>query len=321
MVFFLLRRLTQGLAMVLLVSVLMFTAVYAIGDPISLLVPPDATEQTMQLARESLGLDQPLYVQYFKFLGNALQGDLGTSFVFREGALRVILDRLPATLELATAAMTLAIVIGVPFGILAGLNPRGWWDRSVMFGSVIGFSLPTFWIGILLILALSVELGIFPSSGRGETATLFGVEFSFLTFDGLRHLALPALSLSLFPMAILARLARAGVREAMNLDFSRFARAQGNTRRDIVAHYVLRYISIPLVTMIGLYFGTLIAFAVVTESVFSWPGMGKLIIESINLLDRPIVVAYVMMTVLLFLAINLIVDVIYCILDPRVRMG
>lgn len=307
--------------MVLVASMLIFTAVYAIGDPIALLVPPDATQETIDQVRQTLGLNEPLYAQYLKFLANALHGDLGISYVFRESALKVILERLPATLELASAAMILAIVVGVPLGIIAGVKPGSLFDRSLMLGSVLGFSLPTFWVGILLILLFAVELGILPASGRGPTVELLGVPFSFLTIDGLRHLLLPALSLSLFPMAILARLARSGVREAMNLDFSRFARAQGNTKSAIVIHYVLRYISIPLVTVIGLYFGTLIAFAVVTESVFSWPGMGKLIIESINQLDRPMVVAYIMLSVLLFISINLIVDLIYSLLDPRVRVG
>ncbi len=252
MLFFLMRRLAQGLLMVLVASMLIFTAVYAIGDPIALLVPPDATQETIDQVRQTLGLNEPLYAQYLKFLANALHGDLGISYVFRESALKVILERLPATLELASAAMILAIVVGVPLGIIAGVKPGSLFDRSLMLGSVLGFSLPTFWVGILLILLFAVELGILPASGRGPTVELLGVPFSFLTIDGLRHLLLPALSLSLFPMAILARLARSGVREAMNLDFSRFARAQGNTKSAIVIHYVLRYISIPLVTVIGL---------------------------------------------------------------------
>ena len=172
----------------------------------------------------------------------------------------------------------------------------------------------------MLILFFAVELGLLPASGRGETVELFGVALSFLTLDGLRHLILPALSLSLLPMAILGRLTRSGVIEALNLDFSRFARAQGNSRNQIVMRYVLRYISIPLVTVFGIYFGTLIAFTVVTESVFSWPGTGKLIIESIGQLDRPLVLAYMMLSIVLFMVINLVVDVLYCLLDPRVRL-
>ena len=320
MTFFLLRRCFQGLLMVLVASVLVFIGVYAIGDPMALLVPTDATTQTREAAARALGLDRPLYEQYFTFLTNALQGNLGVSFVFRENALTVILERLPATLELASAAMFLALVIGVPLGAVAGMTPGGLADRSLLIGSVLGLSLPTFWIGILLILFFAVQLGLLPASGRGETVEIFGVALSFLTLDGLRHLILPALSLSLLPMAILGRLTRSGVIEALNLDFSRFARAQGNSRNQIVMRYVLRYISIPLVTVFGIYFGTLIAFTVVTESVFSWPGMGKLIIESIGQLDRPLVLAYMMLSIVLFMVINLVVDVLYCLLDPRVRL-
>ena len=306
--------------MVLVASVLVFVGVYAIGDPMALLVPTDATTETREAAARALGLDRPLYEQYLTFLTNALQGNLGVSFVFRENALTVILERLPATLELASAAMFLALVIGVPLGAVAGMAPGGLADRSLLIGSVLGLSLPTFWIGILLILFFAVELGLLPASGRGETVVIFGVALSFLTLDGLRHLILPALSLSLLPMAILGRLTRSGVIEALNLDFSRFARAQGNSRNQIVMRYVLRYISIPLVTVFGIYFGTLIAFTVVTESVFSWPGMGKLIIESIGQLDRPLVLAYMMLSIVLFMVINLVVDVLYCLLDPRVRL-
>ena len=320
MTLFLLRRFFQGLLMVLVASVLVFVGVYAIGDPMALLVPTDATTQTREAAARALGLDRPLYEQYLTFLTNALQGNLGVSFVFRENALTVTLERLPATLELASAAMFLALVIGVPLGAVAGMTPGGLADRSLLIGSVLGLSLPTFWIGILLILFFAVELGLLPASGRGETVEVFGVALSFLTLDGLRHLILPALSLSLLPMAILGRLTRSGVIEALNLDFSRFARAQGNSRNQIVMRYVLRYISIPLVTVFGIYFGTLIAFTVVTESVFSWPGMGKLIIESIGQLDRPLVLAYMMLSIVLFMVINLVVDVLYCLLDPRVRL-
>ena len=320
MTLFLLRRFFQGLLMVLVASLLIFIGVYAIGDPMALLVPTDATTETREAAARALGLDRPLYEQYLTFLTNALQGNLGVSFVFRENALTVILERLPATLELASAAMFLALVIGVPWGAVAGMTPGGLADRSLLIGSVLGLSLPTFWIGILLILFFAVELGLLPASGRGETVEIFGVALSFLTLDGLRHLILPALSLSLLPMAILGRLTRSGVIEALNLDFSRFARAQGNSRNQIVMRYVLRYISIPLVTVFGIYFGTLIAFTVVTESVFSWPGMGKLIIESIGQLDRPLVLAYMMLSIVLFMVINLVVDVLYCLLDPRVRL-
>lgn len=321
MVLFLVRRLAQAVLVLFEVSVLVFVGVYLIGDPSTLLIPPDANQQTAAAVRASMGLDRPLYEQYGLFLWNALQGDLGTSFVFRQSALDVILERLPATFELALSAMLIAITSGVPLGLLAGAYPDTAIDRSLMIGSVLGFSLPTFWVGILFILLFAVTLGVLPASGRGETVAVLGVRWSFLTLDGLSHLALPALNLALFPMALMVRLTRAGMREAMDLDFARFARAQGNSRRQVVVHYVLKYVSIPLVTMAGLYFGTLLAFAVVTETVFSWPGMGKLLIDSISLLDRPVIVAYLLVTVIVFVLLSLIVDLAYAALDPRVRLN
>ena len=249
-----------------------------------------------------------------------MQGDFGQSFFFRESALKVILERLPATLELAFTAMVMAVVVGVPVGLLAGMWPDSRLDRGIVVGSILGFSTPTFMVGLLLILLFAVTLGWLPSGGRGETIRVAGMELSILTMDGLRHILLPALNLALFPMAFLIRLTRSGMREAMGLDFVRFARAQGLSLGTVIRMHVLKYIAIPIVTLVGLQFGILIAFAVVTESIFAWPGMGKLIIESINKLDRPVVVAYIMMTVLLFIVINLLVDLVYSFLDPRVRL-
>ena len=319
MLLFLARRVVQALVVLLVVSLLVFVGVYLIGDPMTLLIPPEADAAMVARTRAEMGLDAPLYMQYLRFLGNAVQGDLGNSFVFRESAVAVILERLPATMELALMAMLIAVVVGVPLGLVAGALPNTGVDNTLMLGSVLAFSLPTFWVGILLILLFSVTLGWLPSSGRGETVDVFGVDLSILTPNGLRHILLPALNLSLFPMALMIRLTRAGMREAMELDFVKFARAHGNSKSQVIRHYVLKYISIPLVTMIGLYFGILIAFAVVTESVFSWPGMGKLIIDSIKLLDRPLIVAYMMIAVVIFVVLGLIVDLLYALLDPRVR--
>ena len=321
MVLFLAKRFGQAVFVLIAVSLIVFIGVYFIGDPSTLLIPPDASTETAERVRKSMGLDAPLYVQYLVFMFNALQGDLGTSFVFRQSALQIILERFPATFELALSAMVIAIAIGVPLGLIAGAAADTPLDRSLMVGSVLGFSLPTFWVGILLILLFAVTLGWLPASGRGDTVAVFGIQWSFFTLDGLRHLVLPAFNLALFPLALLVRMTRAGMREAMDLDFARFARAQGNSRTQVVIHYVLKYISIPIVTMAGLYFGILIAFAVVTETVFSWPGMGKLLIDSINLLDRPIIVAYLLVTVVVFVTLSLIVDLVYALLDPRVRLN
>jgi len=250
----------------------------------------------------------------------ALHGDLGKSFVHGSSALGLILERMPATMELAIAAMVMAIAIGIPLGLWAGLRPNSFAGRSIMAGSILGFSLPTFWVGLMLIMVFSVMLGWLPSNGRGPTTLLFGVPVSFLSLEGWRHLILPATTLALFKLALLIRLTRSSTREALLQDYVKFARAKGLTSARVIGVHVLRNILIPIVTVIGLEFGSVIAFAIVTESVFAWPGMGKLLIDSINLLDRPIIVAYLLVIVLMFIVINLIVDVLYSALDPRVRL-
>lgn len=317
---YLLKRLAEAAVALLLVSMLVFAGINAIGDPVSLLLAADALPAAEAALRERLGLDRPLPQQYLAFLGNALQGDLGDSFYFREPALAVIAERLPATMELALVAMAIAVLVGVPLGLWAGANPGTWVDRTIVTGSILGFSLPTFMVGLLLIMLFSVTLGWLPSGGRGDTVRVLGVEWSLLTLDGWRHVLLPALNLAVFPLAFLVRLARSGMREALSLDFVRFARAQGLSKGRVVRLHVLKYVAVPIVTVIGLQFGVLIAFAVVTESIFSWPGMGKLIIDAINQLDRPLVVAYILVTSVLFIALNLLVDLLYGWLDPRARL-
>ena len=317
---YVLKRLLQSVFVCWAVSVVVFVGVYQIGDPTMLLVPPEAGPEARARLQEELGLHLPLHEQYFRFVVNALQGNLGKSFVFRQSALQIIIERLPATFELAFMAMLIAVVVGIPLGLLAGVYPDTWIDRVLTVGSVLGFSLPTFWVGILLIFLFAVQLGWLPASGRGPTVSIAGIGFSIFTLEGLRAITLPALNLALFPLGFIIRLTRSGMREAMGLDFAKFARAQGNSRGQVVRRYILKYISIPLVTLIGLYFGILLAFAVVTESVFAWPGMGKLIIDSIERLDRPVIVAYLMMTVLVIVALNLLVDLVYVLLDPRIRL-
>jgi peptide/nickel transport system permease protein len=254
------------------------------------------------------------------FLTGALHGDLGRSFVFNEPALKLIAQRMPATLELAVTAVLLSVVVGVPLGLYAGMRPDGFLGRTIMAGSILGFSLPTFWVGLMLIMVFAVQLGWLPSTGRGATAAFLGVQWSFLTRDGLRHMLMPALNLSLFNISLVLRLTRAGVRETLPMDYIKFARAKGLSPARVVLVHVLKNIMIPGVTVVGLELGSTIAFAVVTESVFAWPGMGKLIIDSINVLDRPVIVAYLMMIVLLIITINLLVDILYTVLDPRVRL-
>ena len=259
-------------------------------------------------------------MQFWIFLTSALSGDLGKSFVHGVPALDLILSRMPATLELAGVALILSIGIGIPLGLIAGLAPKSLVGRGIMTSSIFGFSLPNFWLGLMLILAFSVELKWLPAGGRGETREILGIQWSFVTLDGLRHLLLPALTLAIYKASLVVRLAYAGTREALLQDFVRFARAKGLSRTRIVGVHVLKTILIPVVTVVGLELGSMIAFAVVTETVFAWPGMGKLLIESIYRLDRPVIVAYLIVVVLMFVVINFIVDFIYTLLDPRVRL-
>ena len=316
-----LRRLTQSAFVLVAMSVLVFLGVYAIGNPIELLVNPQADEAEKLRATIALGLDRPLHEQYFTFLRGALSGDLGRSFVYGVPALELILSKLPATVELALVAMVLAVGIGIPLGLLAGLKPEGWVSRSIMTGSILGFSLPTFWVGLVLIMLFSVHLGWLPSGGRGETVTVLGLRFSVFTADGLAHVLLPAFNLALFKLSLLIRLTRAQTREALLQDYVRYARAKGLRASRVVGVHVLKNILIPIVTVIGLELGSVIAFAIVTESIFAWPGTGKLLIDSINQLDRPVIVAYLLVIVTLFVSINLVVDLLYTALDPRVRSG
>ncbi len=318
---FLLRRLLQSIVVLVAMSLLVFIALYAIGNPIDILLSPDADQAERARTIAAFGLDQPLWQQYFFFIKQAVHGDLGRSFSFGTPALLLIAERLPATLELAIGAILLAIVLGVPLGLWAGLRPHGIAGKTIMTMSILGFSLPTFWVGMMLIMLFAVHLGWLPSGGRGETALLFGVPVSFLTLDGLKHLVLPAFNLALFNIALVIRLTRAGAQEALLQDYVRFARAKGLRNVRIVGVHVLKNILIPVITVIALQFGSIIAFAIVTESIFAWPGMGKLIIDSIRVLDRPVIVAYLILTVVLFVAINLIVDLLYSLLDPRVRLS
>ncbi|MFO1361076.1 MAG: ABC transporter permease [Burkholderiales bacterium] len=318
---YLIRRAMQSLVVLLAMSALVFVGVYAIGNPVDILINPNADQADIERAIKGLGLDRPLWEQYLAFLQGALAGDLGKSFVYNVPALQLILERMPATLELALAAMIVAVALGIPLGLWAGLKPDSIAGRTIMTASILGFSLPTFWVGLMLIMVFSVDLGWLPSSGRGPTVPLLGVPVSFLSWEGLRHLALPALNLALFNLSLVIRLTRAGTREALVQDYVKFARAKGLSDARVIGVHVLKSISIPIVTVTGLQFGTLVAFAIVTETIFAWPGMGKLLIDSIHVLDRPVIVAYLLVVVTFFIAVNLAVDLAYSVLDPRVRLA
>jgi peptide/nickel transport system permease protein len=314
------RRLAQSAIVVLLMSVLAFIGIHLIGDPVYLLVDPAATAQEMAQARQSLGLDRPVHAQYLTFLSNALHGDMGKSFVFNQPALRLIVERMPATFELAFVSLAISALIGVPLGLAVGLSKGGWLKRMVTGGSILGVTIPTFWLSLLLILLFSVNLGWLPSGGRGPVSTVLGIPTSLASWEGVRHLLLPAFTLAFANAAIVIRLTEAGTREVISQEYIRFARAKGVSGARLMLRHVAPNVMIPVITALGLEFGHLIAFSVVTETVFAWPGMGKLIIDSILRLDRPVVVAYLMVTLLLFVTINLIVDFLYLLLDPRLRV-
>jgi peptide/nickel transport system permease protein len=317
---FIIRRLMQSISVLFATSVIVFLGVYAIGNPVDILIAADASQAERAAAVRALGLDRSLPEQYWIFLTNALQGDFGRSFVFNQPAISLIFARLPATLELAFVALVIALVLGIPLGLIAGLKPRSATDETIMTGSILGFSLPNFWQGMMLIMIFSVWLGWLPASGRGQTGEILGIRTSLATWDGIAHLILPALNLALFQLALVIRLTRTGVRETMPLDFVKFARAKGLTERRIVFVHVLKNIMIPVVTVVGMEFGSLIAFAVITETIFAWPGIGKLLIDSIMVLDRPVVVSYLLVVVAMFIVLNLAVDILYSVLDPRIRL-
>jgi len=316
---FIIQRLLQAIVVMLAMSLIVFVGVYAIGNPIDVLIPPEAPQDLRQQTIERFGLDQPLPAQYLIFLGNVVQGDFGRSFIYNEPVMTLILGRLPATLELAVTAVVGAVIVGVPLGIYAGYRPHGIAARGIMTLSILGFSVPSFWVGLILILTFAVWLGWLPAGGRGPTVEILGVGWSIFTPAGMSHIVLPALNLALFKLAMMIRLARAGTREIMLTDTIKFARAAGLSERTILARHVLKLISIPIVTVFGLELGSTLAFAVVTETIFSWPGMGKLIIDSIANLDRPVMVAYLILIAGLFVTINLTVDIVFAMLDPRLR--
>ena len=317
---YVLQRLIQSVLVLLAVSVVVFFAVYGIGDPVELLVSPSASAAEREALVRRLGLDLPVWQQYFVFMGNALKGDLGRSFVHGVPAIELILGRLPATFELVLLSMTLAIVTGVPIGLYAGLDPDSRPSRIIMGGTILGFSLPSFWKGMMLILLFAVVLRWLPTAGRGETASVLGIQTSLLTWDGLTHLALPAINLAIPQIALMIRLVAAGTSEAMTQDYVKYARAKGVKPRRVVGRHVLRNILIPVITVVGIEFGSLVAFSTITETVFAWPGMGKLLIDSVYQLDRPVVVAYVLLATLLFVTVNFLVDILYAALDPRVKL-
>ncbi|TCU20529.1 ABC transporter permease [Rhizobium sullae] len=316
---FVLQRLLQSVVVVFVLSVVLFVGVWLIGNPADILISSEASEADRLAAITALGLDKPLWQQYLIFLGNAVQGDWGTSFVYKEPVTSILLQRLPASLELGLVAFIIAIAVSVPAGLYSGLRPESPLGRGVIAFSLIGVSIPTFWQGMLLIVAFGIALPILPVGDRGQVATHFGITTSLWTLDGWSHVVMPAFSLALLKMSLLMRVTRAATMEISRLDFVKFAYAKGVRSRKVVVRHILRNALVPLITVTGIELANLLAYGVITETVFSWPGLGKLLINSIKVLDRPLIVAQLTYTALLFIAINFIVDILHMAIDPRVK--
>ncbi|HBH29455.1 MAG: ABC transporter permease [Desulfofustis sp. PB-SRB1] len=316
---YLIRRLLQGIIVLLAVSMVCFVMFRYTGDPVLMLAGKYATQEEREQVRVAYGLDRPVYVQYLSFLGGAVQGDFGKSYVSQISALRMILERFPATFELALVAISISFVLGVGLGVVVSIKPRGWLSRIIMAGSLFGISIPTFLIGILLVMAFSVYLGLMPSFGRGDTVQIGFWRTGLLTASGWYHIILPALTLSGYQLAVLIRLTRAGMRETLSEEYIKTAWAKGLAPHTVVLKHALRNVMIPIVTITGLSFGELIAFSIVTETIFQWPGMGNLLLTSIFETDHPVVVTYIMLAAFIILTINILVDVLYAFLNPRIR--
>ena len=321
MLTFIIRRLFQGVTVLLAVSLICFILFRFAGDPVLTLAGRYATLEEREEVRKSFGLDKPFYVQYVRFIGNAVQGNFGKSYVSRVPALGLILERAPATLELATSAIMLSFILGVGLGVAVSVKPHSFLSRSIMAGSLGGISIPTFLIGILLIMIFAVYLGILPPFGRGETVQIGFWRSGFFTVSGLKHLILPAFTLGMYQLAVLMRLTRAGMREVLTQDYIKTAWAKGLRPRKVIFKHALRNVLIPVVTITGLQFGELIAFSIVTETIFQWPGMGNLLLTSIYESDQPVIVTYIMLAALVILSINILVDILYGLLNPKIRYG
>ena len=319
MISFVLQRLLQSVIVIAVLSLVLFVGIWLIGNPVDALLSSEATEADRLAAIAALGLDKPLWQQYLIFLGHAAQGDWGTSFVYKEPVTSILLQRMPASIELALVAFVIAISISIPAGLYAGLKPEAPFGRAIMAFSLIGVSIPTFWQGMLLIVAFGIAMPILPVGDRGQVATHFGITTSLWTLDGWSHVILPAFSLALLKMSLLIRVARAATVEISHLDFVKFAYAKGVRTRKVVIGHILRNTMVPLITVIGIELGNLLAYGVITETVFSWPGLGKLLINSIKVLDRPMIVAQLAYTALLFIVLNFIVDVLHMTIDPRMK--
>ena len=319
MIAFVLRRLVQAAAVLLAVAFIAFMLFQYVGDPVTHLAGPDATPQQRAQLRADLGLDRPFPMQFARFVGQAVRGDFGVSLRQGRSVSALLAERLPATLELAAAAAALALLLGIPAGVHAALHRDRWSAQLTMAGSLLGVSVPTFLVGIVLIYVFSVQLGWLPSFGRGEVVTFGAWTSGLVTADGLRHLVLPAVTLAAFQLALIVRLVRAEMLDVLRADYIRYARARGLSERTIHYRHALRNALMPVITVTGLQLGSLIAFSIVTETVFQWPGMGLLFIQAVTHADTPVMAAYLCVVALVFVTINLVVDLLYAAVDPRLR--
>lgn len=313
------RRLTQGIVVLVMVSFVCFIIFRYGGDPVLSLAGRNATYEEREAVRKNFGLDKPYYIQYGRFIVNAVQGNFGISYMSRLPVLELIVERLPATVELATSAIFFSLLVGVGLGVLVSVKPYALRNRFIMAGSLFGISLPTFLTGILLIMVFVVYLGILPPFGRGDTVKVSFWETGFLTWSGISHLILPTFTLGMYQLAVLLRLTRAGMREALTEEYIKTAWAKGLPPRKVIFKHALRNVLIPVLTIAGLQFGELIAFSTVTETIFQWPGIGSLLLTSIYETDQPVIVAYIMLAALIILIINIIVDILYAYLNPKIR--
>src|SRR5258706_862126 len=320
MLAFIVRRLLQSVLVMLAVAFIAFSLFNFVGDPVSLMLPPEATQADREEVRRNLGLDQPSYIQFIKFVGNALQGNFGISLRLGRPVSQLLVERLPATLELAMTAALIGLFVGIPLGIYTALKRDSWTSRALLTTSLVGVSLPNFLIGIFLILIFAVWLGWLPSFGRGDTTLLGYWSTGLLTVSGLKALVLPAITLGFYPLTLIMRVVRAEMLEVLRSDYIKFARARGLSDNAVHFGHALKNTLIPVITITGLQLGALIAFAIITESVFQWPGMGLLFIQAVQFADIPVMAAYLSLVGLIFVVINLVVDLLYYVVDPRLRI-
>ncbi len=319
---FFVRRLAQAALVMFVISVIAFSIQDNLGDPLREMVGQSVSEEERQALRDKMGLNDPFFVQYWRFLKNALQGDLGTSYFFKRPAVDVILDKLPATLELVFGASLIIIVFSVPIGVFAAINPRHWFSKFAMAVSTVGISIPVFLTAIMSIYIFSVELGWLPSFGRGETVEIFGGwTTGFLTWDGLAHLILPCIALSSIMLPLFIRLIRAEMLEVLESEYVKFAWAKGLSPKRVWFVHALKNTLLPVITVGGVQIGTLIAFTILTETVFQWPGMGFLFLEAVNRVDTPLIIAYLIVVGLIFVVTNTIVDLVYGLVNPTVKLA